>query len=175
MITRFFASVARKKVGGTAFPDFDKILDFTSAGSESSTSVDVNGDTDLEYKIICRNFDADDRPLLRLNNASTGYGAQYIQSSSGTITAARGTATDMGSIAADSGFGITTLLTPSGFIKTSFLEKSQYSSGTTNSLFIILGYSYNSTANITTLDFISESGNFTAGTRIIVYVRKVNT
>lgn len=157
------------------FPDFDKILDFTSDGSEASVSVAVNGDTDKEYKIVARNLSTTNTVVPTLNGDSTAghYGYQYILNNGGVITAARGT---------DAALAVTnalseceySLLTPSGFIKTCFIEKNLYTSGTTMGLKIELGYSYNSTSNITTIGFASSSGNFTSGTRIIVYKRRVN-
>ena len=38
-----------------SFPGFQKIFDFTSAGSEAAVNVPVDGDTDKEYKVVIRN------------------------------------------------------------------------------------------------------------------------
>jgi hypothetical protein len=160
---------------GLAFPDFDKILDFTSAGSESSTSVNVNGDTDLEYKIIANNLDAD-YYTVRLNDDTTlaNYGGQYLINSAGTISAWRGTT---GYILPVNALTLTdaTILTPAGFTKTCFRIENRYTSGTTIGLSGEWGLVWNSTANVTKISFVMSSGNFTSGTRIIVYRRRVNT
>jgi len=158
------------------FPDFDKILDFTSAGAESSTSVNVLSNTDKEYKIMI--FLPTDASYIRirLNNDSGGnYGSQSLINAAGTISASRGTSnTDIGE-AFTYGWFTTTILAPTGFIPTSFAEWSVYSSGTTMTPYRLWGASWNSTSQITTLDFVHNSGNFPSGTRIIAYKRRVNT
>jgi hypothetical protein len=174
MITRFFSSVARKRASNP-FPDFDKILDFTSAGSESSTSVNVNGDTDLEYKIIVRSLNSAQPLITRLNNDSTSghYGYQQLVNSAGTVSAGRGTTSNIGTIGTLAET-IGTILTPVGFIKTAFWDDCRYTSGTTMGNFNSTGYSFNDTSNITVISVAPVSGNHTAGTRIIVYRRRVN-
>jgi len=155
------------------FPDFDKILDFTSAGSESSTSVNVTND--LEYKILIPKTASSPAIWLRINNDSTAskYGRQYIFNRAGSISAARGTSSgfDLGS---GQDLYELTLLAPTGFIKTLFLNRGAYTSGTTMGSYILDGWSFNSTSDLTSLNFVSQSGNFTAGTRIIVYRRRQN-
>lgn len=139
----------------------------------SSVSLTVDGDTDMEYVIECRNLDADDKIGLRLNNDSTAgiYGYQYLLNSAGTITAARGTEAIM-YITDDSGRCSLTISNIDGFTKLILNNRSGYTSGTTIPTLILLGRVYNSTSNITSLDFLSESGNFTAGTNIRVLGRK---
>jgi hypothetical protein len=155
------------------FPGFQEILDFTATGSESSVSVTVDGDTDKEFVIVLA-------PLgvgigLRLNNDSTAgkYGYQYLQNSVGSIAAGRGTGTFFYALQPATGTYVAHLLTPSGFIKTSFVRNGQYTTGTTISDFNCIGESFNSTANITSLNFFSGS-NWTSGTRITVYARRSN-
>lgn len=158
--------------GKLNFPGFQEILDFTSAGSESSVSVTVDGDTDKEYKILVRSTDSADIVRMALNNDTTAanYGRQYIYNNSGTITAARDTSVPLlGNKLANSE---TSLLTPSGFIKTLFNNPLVYSTGTTIQEYFLAGQSYNSTANITSLNFYMSSGNFTSGTRISVFARR---
>jgi hypothetical protein len=160
---------------GCSFPDFDKILDFTSAGSESSTSVSVNGDTDLEYKVQIRNTHSSVLIFCRLNNDSgTNYGYQNVNNYLGSVSAAR--YTNLTRIVASSYLGetVSTILTPAGFIKTAFTEDQSWQSGTTILAYGVAGTSWNSTANVTTLNFLPTTGNFTAGTRIIVYRRRQN-
>jgi hypothetical protein len=161
-------------LGKINFPGFQEILDFTSAGSEASVSVTVDGDTDKEYRIVVSNVGSQNL-WLRLNNDSTAdiYGRQYIYNNAGTITAARGTLNYL-FISYNSGYGEASLLTPSGLIKTMYKTTHLYSSGTTVGGTIIDGFSYNSTSNITSLDFLMASGNFTSGTRITVYARRSN-
>jgi len=161
---------------GIAFPDFDKILDFTSAGGEASASVNVNGNTDLEYKVITRNLTTQ-VIYTQLNNDATGsnYGLQYIQNNGGTITASRGATTPTITYTmATNTISLNTILTPAGFIKTCFYEGAQLQTGTTVGIYHSWGLSWNSTANVTSMKFLPASGNFTAGTRIIVYRRRVN-
>ena len=156
------------------FPGFQEILDFTSAGSESSVSVTVDGDTDKEYKIIIRNLTSQ-QIYIRPNNDSgaTNYGYQYLLNNAGTITAARNVTTSIfptGTLSEDT----YTFLTPTGFLKTAFNDRNGYTSGTTIGLFLVAGSVWNSTSNVTSLDFVSASGNFTTGTRITVYARRSN-
>jgi hypothetical protein len=139
-------------------------------------SVAVDGDTDKEYKIVVRNLNTSQALVLLLNNDSTAnnYGQQYILNNAGTISAARSTNEGRIAFYRLGSVQTTTLLTPTGFIKTAFNEDGQSTSGTTVSLFMVRGYSYNSTNNITSLNFVSASGNFTSGTRITVYARRSN-
>jgi hypothetical protein len=154
------------------FPGFQEILDFTSAGSESSVSVTVDGDTDKEYKIVIRGIGAD-LVWLRLDGATSGYGSQYLMNNAGTITSARAT---NGALIEAGAYNIIegSLLTPTGFIKTFFSSEIRYSSGTTIGLTFTSGWAYNSTSNITTMDFIASNPNFASGTRITVYARRSN-
>ena len=155
-----------------SLPDFDKILDFTSAGGEASVSVDVTDD--LEYKIITRNTDNTDGILLYLNAINTGtkYGRQYIRNNAGTITAARSTLDY--SAGPKLSEGTSTLLAPSGFLRTYFTESTTYTSGTTMSDMFVQGYSLNDTTALTSMTFYMSASTFTAGTRIIVYRRRQN-
>jgi hypothetical protein len=163
-----------KPLGKLNFPGFQRILDFTATGSESSVSVAVDGDTDKEYTVIGRNLNSSNAFRLYLNNdTGANYGFQYLDNNSGTLTAAQGTT-------AFSGFfhplGISnfTLLTPSGLIKSLYSHRCQYGSGTTVTTLNLQGNIYNSTSNIISLNFITDSGNFTAGTRIIAFARRSN-
>jgi hypothetical protein len=158
---------------GVSFPDFDKILDFTSAGSESSVSATVTND--LEYKIIIRNLDTADAINMLVNGDTSTMGYQRITNTARTIAALRDTSEATILVCPALGFSDTTLLAPSGFISTIFSDQTTYTSGTTIGLKALYGYSYDGTAALTSLDFSSASGNFTAGTRIIVYRRRVNT
>lgn len=157
----------------TPFPDFDKILDFTSDGSDSSVSVSVDGDTDKEYKVLIRSTDAD-HVWIRLNSdTGTNYGFEYLDNTSGSLAAAN-TALSSWYVTLADGIGQVTLLTPTGLTKTGFQNLGQRSTGTTVIEYRSSGFSYNSTSNITAINFLMSSGNFASGTRIIVYARKVN-
>jgi hypothetical protein len=160
--------------GKLNFPGFQEILDFTSAGSESSVSVTVDGDTDKEYKIVVRNTTAQVIALL-LNNDNTAahYGFQYLDNTAGSVTAARTTAALIYTAYA-LGLCNVSLLTPTGFLKTAFTSQGIYTSGTTINQYNMFGQVWNSTANVTSLDFSPASGNFTSGTRITVYARRSN-
>lgn len=159
---------------GTAkinFPGFQKIADFTSTGSESTFNVTVDSDVDKEYHIYCRDFDATDLIYLRLNGDSgNNYGAQYIDLTS-SVTSARGVNSYLFNCNTLGIFhGI--LLTPTGLIKTMFQSHSTYASGTTISSIDFYGRSWNNTAKVTSLNFLSAAGNWAAGTRIVVYARR---
>jgi hypothetical protein len=160
---------------GCSFPDFDKILDFTSAGSESSVSVAVNGDVDKEYQVIVRNPSGSANVYTRLNNDSgSNYGHQYLLNDTGTVVASRPAANTILTNTQASNLSNEVIIAPTGFIKTSFHRRFLYVSGTSLEGLYLYGNSYNSTSNITSINFVSSSGNFTAGTRIIVYRRRVN-
>lgn len=156
-----------------SFPGFQEILDFTSAGSESSVSVTVDGDTDKEYLIYTRNLNSGAKIGFRFNSDSgNNYGYQFLNNSSGTITANRSYDSGTSAITNTLGEQLWRVLTPTGFIKTMFSESCVYSSGTTISQMTFVGWSWNSTANVTSIDFFSASGNFGTGTRICVYARR---
>lgn len=160
---------------GTArvnYPGFQEILDFISTGVESSTSVSVNGDTDLEYIIEVFNPSATVYQILRLNSDSgSNYGHQYLRNVSGTVSCARAVDT-----ALISGGNYTIdriqLIAPSGLIKTAYSTYMTYSSGTNIANVFSFGNVWNSTANVTSLNFSASSGNFVSGTRITVYARR---
>jgi hypothetical protein len=154
------------------FPGFQEILDFTSAGSESSVSVAVDGDTDKEYKIVISTAADTNGVILKLNNAATNYGYQRIANFEGTIAALRDTTQTNMIISSYKGISESTLLTPTGFPKTLMASFGGILSGTTVRYCNIYGHTYNSTSNVTSLDFSCSSGNFTSGTRICVYARR---
>lgn len=172
-------------VSGTAkgkinFPGFQEILDFTSAGSESSVSVAVDGDTDKEYTIYSFNPDSTKSLVMRLNADAGNCGYQRLYNNAGTIGALRNTTQTFMILSAGGGSGkglaISSLLTPSGFIKTLFDLNADGLAGTGVNWFECGGYSWNSTANVTSLVFYPNgaSGNFTSGTRITVFARRSN-
>ena len=160
-------------VGKLNFPGFQEILDFTSAGSESSVSVAVDGDTDKEYKIVTR-YGGGENITLKLNNDSTTsiYGEQRLANGAGTVSAARYTRAFM-LVGLYQGMGVMTLLTPTGFIKTSFMEAQYWQTGTNVNSYWASGQVYNSTSNITSLVFsLDNASNFPSGTRITVFARR---
>jgi len=161
-------------LGKVNFPGFQEILDFTSAGSEASVSVTVDGDTDKEYRILIRNLDSSDAVNMLIGADTSTYGFQSLTNTGGTIAAARDTSEATIIMCPGLSLCEATLLAPSGFIKTLFLNQSTYTSGTTIANYNLRGYSYDGTATFTSLDFSSASGNFTAGTRITVYCRRSN-
>lgn len=140
----------------------------------SSVSVTVDGDTDKEYKILINNPSTGAQINLRLNSDSgTNYGYQYLLNNAGSISAARSSSTNMIYCPATTKtLTVYTLLTPSGMVKTGFEEHGWWSSGTTISVNYYYGFVWNSTANVTTLAFSANSGNFASGTRITVYARR---
>jgi hypothetical protein len=162
--------------GKVEFDGYQELMNWTSAGSESSVALTVDGDTDMEYVIECRNLKVASNSGLycRLNNDSTAniFGFQYIFNSAGTITAARGT-TNLGFfVSTQGGYGAVKVSTIDGFLKFSQQQIGECSSGTDVTKLFLTGFSYNSTYNITSLDFLIESGNFTAGTNIRVLGRR---
>jgi hypothetical protein len=163
--------------GKESFPGFQRIGDFTSAGTESSYSLAVNGDTDKEYMINFFNANPSNFLYFRLNNDSggTSYGYQYLFNGSGSVSAARGVSSFLNTsqYLSESTYR---LLTPMGMVKTCYNSVGSYnsgtSSGTTLHRYAATGSVWDSTANVTSLNFSLDSGNFTAGTRITVYVRR---
>ncbi len=155
------------------FPGFQEILDFTATGSESSVSVTVDGDTDKEYIVDIRNTDASNYVYFRLNaDSGANYGYHYIANVGGTISAARATGQTFFMFSAPLENAQLKVLSPSGLIKTCFELNGRYSSGTTMARCQLFGHCYNSTSNITSLDFSSDATEWTAGTRIYVGVRR---
>jgi hypothetical protein len=156
-----------------SFPGFQEIGDFTSAGGEASWSLAVDGDTDKEYLIYVKNMDTADVIFMQLNgDTGTNYGYQQLRNAAGTIEATRVTNAAYMNYAYDDGVNWSMLLTPTGFIKTSFNMGCRTSTGTTIDRLIVEGYSWNNTANVTSIGWVMSSGNFTAGTRITVYARR---
>jgi hypothetical protein len=157
--------------GKESFPGFQRIGDFTSAGTESSYMLNVNGDTDKEYRIASRTLGSD-QIYLRLNGDSgLNYGTQYLYTG-GTPTAGRDARAQFGVGTAAYGMTTWTLLTPPGFVKTMNYNERAYTSGTTLQYYTTAGANWNNTANVTTLNFVKSAGNFIAGERITVYVRR---
>src|SRR5574343_2101320 len=163
-------------VGATKinFPGFQKILDWTSAGSESSVSVTVAADTDKEFHISIRNLNGTNAVNLLLGEDTSTYGYQRITNTAGTVAAARDTSEATIIMCPALSICEATLLTPTGFQKTMFLQQTTYTSGTTIANHNLYGYAYDGTATFKSLDFSPASGNFTAGTRITVYARRTN-
>lgn len=159
-------------LGKLNFPGFQEILDFTSAGSESSVSVAVDGDTDKEYSICIRNLDGTNSVNMLLGGDTSTYGFQRVINSAGTITADRDTSEATIIVCPALSVTEASLITASGFIKSLFVTKSTYTSGTTIGSHSKQGYAYDGTATFSSIDFASSSGNFTAGTRITVYARR---
>lgn len=166
-------SGATTAIAAIQFPGFQKVLDYTATGSESSVALTVNGDTDKEYRILTFNASTSQTIDFRINNDSTGsiYGYQQIYNNGGTVSAVTGRYDRIWS-ALYPGLGDFSLLTPTGFLKTCFLQVGDYNSGTTLDGYITREYSYNSTANVTSLNFFMSSGNFTSGNRISVFARR---
>ena len=152
------------------FDGYQELMNWTSAGSESSVSLTVDGDTDMEYVIEARNLTAQNMNL-RLNNASSNYGRQALCNVGGTISALRQTLTYILGCYAIS-LNRIIISTINGFPKFTNMIPHVYTSGTTISDFYLIGDVYNSTNNITSLNFICNSGNFTAGTNIRVLGRR---
>jgi hypothetical protein len=161
-------------LGKVNFPGFQEILDFTSAGSESSVSVTIAADTDKEYKILVRNLDTADAVNLLLGGDTSTYGFQCLKNTAGTIAAARDTSEATIILCPALSLCEATLLTPTNFLKTLFVSQATYTSGTTMANYNLYSYVYDGTATFTSLDFSSASGNFTAGTRITVFARRTN-
>lgn len=156
-----------------SFPGWQRVLDFVATGSESSKDVTVAGDTDREFLIIARNLTSGQSVNVKLNNDSGAakYGQQYLYNGSGTLSAGRDTGTflEVGQLYTS---GCIRLSTNSGFLKCALGVWGKHSSGTTISQVNFVGWSYNATANITSLNFYCPSGNWTAGTKITVLVRR---
>lgn len=158
--------------GKINFPGFQEILDFTATGSESSVSVTVDGDVDKEYIVCCLSGSP---TLIRLNNdsSSSNYGYQRVRNNAGSISASRDAS--LGALFAPIATGLNTLriLTPTGFIKTGLQERMEGVSGTSISGHSLYGSSWNSTVKVTSINYLVDgAGNFTAGTRIVVYARR---
>ena len=160
--------------GKISYPGFQEILDFTSAGSESSASITVDGDTDKEYIICIRNSGGNEVHMRLNSDSGTNYGQQYLLNYQGTITAASQATTTIQLCSNPLGISETKLCTPSGFIKTAFTMGASFNSGTTIDYWRGYGFSWNNTANVTLINLYSSSGNFTSGTRIVVYARRSN-
>lgn len=153
-----------------SFPGWQLVSSFTSAGAESSLAVTVAGDTDKEYWVYVSNKASSNSIFVRLNNDSgTNYGYQYVDNNAGTITASRGTLSGLWT--ANTEFFMF-LQCPTSLLKEATIQYFKYSTGTTISFSGSLNAVYNSTSNITSINFVSASGNFTSGTRITVYARR---
>lgn len=155
-----------------SFPGFQRIKDFTSAGGESSVSVVVDGDTDKEYIIYIRNLDSTNSVDMLIGADTSTYGFQYMQNAAGTVSAARDASESTIILCPPLSMADVYILSSAGFIKTIFTRYATFSSGTTISNIRNSGYSYDGTANFSTLDFSPSSGTFTAGTRIVAFVRR---
>ena len=157
--------------GKVEFDGYQELMNWTSAGSESSVSLTVDGDTDMEYVIEARNLNPTYSISMRFNNDSgNNYGYQRLLNSGGSISANRNSGSAC-NLAMESCYSIKTLSVLNGLIKIDNMFNNTYSSGTTIGLLILWGFVYNSTSNITSIIFATE-GNFTAGTNIRVLGRR---
>lgn len=162
--------------GKVEFDGYQELMNWTSAGSESSVSLSVDGDTDMEYVIEARDLTAgNDSIRLRLNNDSTAgiYGRQFLYNNAGTISSGRDTDTSW-VITSKYSNTYATISTINGFIKfyKSFIGMQTSIPSTAINEVVLQGCSYNSTSNITSLVFFPHTGNFTAGTNIRVLGRR---
>jgi hypothetical protein len=132
----------------------------------------VDGDTDKEYKIVCMNMNASYSVQVQLNNAATSYGYHNLFNSAGSISSGRNSTGVLTSFY----YGVTefTLLTASGIVKMGYTANPFYGTGTTVDSLFLWGNNYVTTGNITLMNFFSNTGNFTSGTRITVYARRSN-
>ncbi len=158
-----------------SFPGFQRILNFTSV-NESSLSVPVNSDTDLEYLIFIFSNTTDFD--MRFNfDSGNNYGSQYIKNNATDVftgpIAARATGqSSCASITGSSSSAITiiNILAPVGFIKTVITENCSYTSTTVIEQQTNRAYVYNSTSNLTSINFVNMDS--TAGTNILIYARR---
>ncbi len=154
-----------------SFPGFQKILDYAGSSLDSSVSVAVNSDTDLEYYVYMFTNDASNRQLTFNNDSGTNYGRQYILNLTGTISGNNTTGEhSIFPVCWDSGVGIVQIIAPVGFIKTVFCSTHEYGSGTTISNNLALGGVWNSTANITSIKI--AGGTFASGDRVLIFARR---
>lgn len=157
------------------FPGSQRIYDWTSAGTEASKSFPVNSDKDLEYLIFANNTNTVQPFRILLNNDSgTNYGFQHGINTAGTISSSTSSYAALAEIGALENAWIR-VMCPVGFQKAAFMERAGYSSGSTLSRHVTIAHNWGSTVEVKSLDFVSNSGNFVAGTRFIIFARRSQT
>lgn len=153
-------------------PFMQEIADTTFDGTTSTLAVTVASDTDLEYQIFINNIPGAQDILVRLNNDNgSNYFLQDMINNAGTITAAQSTATEV-RMGSGNGFGHLIVTCPSGMVKQGILMLGCRTSGTTINYARATSFTWNNSAQVTSLNFISNSGNFASGSRVIVYARR---
>lgn len=161
-------------VGATriSFPGYQKIAD-SALNGESTLSVTV-ASTDLDIIVYVFNSTTSQIRLRLNNDTGSNYGYQYLENASGAVTAGRGTNSYMwASLAASNKtLSIIQILAPSGFNRAVHMTQVSWSSGTTMADCAAVPHVWNSTANLSTLDFYPSTGTFASGTRITVYARR---
>jgi hypothetical protein len=146
----------------------------------------LNGNTDVEYRLICRivnGYNGGANCLLRCNNdTGANYGRQEVNGNNATAGATRSTnhtgiyfanCDALGNVSQ----GEIKLYAKSGYIRTAILNRSCAIATTTVSIIQLAGYSWNNTAdNITSLVVLADQTNgLGVGTSIELYARRGNS
>lgn len=153
-----------------------------SEATNSVTISNLNGNVDKEYKLIIRvvsGYNGAITFLLRLNNDSNNnYGYQSLAGEKTVIAASRNTSQSGISIANvgatnNLSFSETILYAKSGYIRTAIVKYGYKIASTTVTGLVVLGQSWNNTAdNITSLVIYNSNANSLGiGTVIELYKR----
>ena len=173
-----------KCLDGPYYDGFVKVYELAMATTASSVNISgLNGDVDVEYKVVLRAISAVDATAIVIspNNDTTTYGFQQIYGSVTDIIAGRST-TFTGFYAgyADANHLIQTdmvICAKTGFVRTALNNMLEDTTGTTVTYVTLQGLSYDDTStNITSLVFNANKTNgIGIGTYIALYAKKART
>lgn len=149
--------------------DFSASLPTAAYGVTSYTFSDLDGDTDEEYRLICRQVGGvagSWNKLIFNADAGTNYGYQYLGGASTTVTASRNSYTSIiGSrntfASGEVGMFDYLLYVKSGYIRTGLVKSTIGIATTTVTEISTIGVSWNNTAD--NLTSIQVHGDATAG------------
>ena len=161
--------------------------------TEAATSITIsglNGNTDVEYRLICRfvsDCDGYSNYLLRPNNDSgANYGYQYVLGNASSVLAGRSTTTtglfltDCGGYASGEhkkGVSDTFIYVKSGYLRTAITKQIGDTYSSTVGQILLMGSVWTNTAdNITSLVIAASGVNgLGVGTSIELYARRGNS
>jgi len=173
--------------GAVSYDGFQKVYETTLLASAPSVTISgLNGDVDVEYKVVLRAISAVDATAIVIspNNDTTTYGFQQISGSVADIIAGRSTAfTGFYAGYADANHLIQTdmvICAKTGFVRTALNNMLEDITGTTVTYVTLQGLSYDDTStNITSLVFNADKtnsdGRLGIGTYIALYAKKART
>lgn len=157
--------------------------EFTSTTATSITISGLKGNTDVLYRLRTRIVNGTNTAsyiFLKMNaDGGTNYGYQYLLGYITTVLAGRGTDTNMGMgcigvLKNELGSSESLIYAKSGYVRTALTKRSESVSGTTLGQTILLGFSWNNTADEITSILVSSDQVNCIGSGSIISLERLN-